>query len=88
MDLITFVSWNIRGASNSTNRLNLREVVKESQADFLCVQETKIQNWSESAIKQLRVGLNSGWAAVPATGLSGGLLSVWNFEIFQLLKPD
>lgn len=84
MEIYTIVSWNIRGASRDINRANLRAVVKESKADFLCVQETKVQSWSEKAIKQLGMGFNSGWTEISSTGRSGGLLSVWNKDIFHV----
>lgn len=78
MDSISYVSWNVRGASNDTNRGNIRSLIQESRASLLCLQESKCQVWNERKIISLGMGGQSGWLEEPPQGQSGGLLTVWN----------
>lgn len=86
MDSQIFLSWNVRGASNVTSRANIRSVVMESKASFLCIQESNCQSWSKKALFSLGLGDNIRWLAVPASGVSRGILRVWNKQVFEVLN--
>lgn len=86
MDCTSIMSWNVRGASNDTSRFNVKTVVQESKASFICLQETKMQDWSEKSIKTLGLGSNIGWLEAPPRGLSGGVLTVWNKDAINITE--
>lgn len=80
MDSISILSWNIRGASNVLNKLNVKTVVMDSKPIVLCLQETKTQVWSEFLVHTLGMGSRVDWTEAKPVGLLGGLLTVWNSE--------
>lgn len=86
MDLQTIVSWNVRGASKLSNRLNIRAVVQESGASLLCLKETKVRSWKANNILALGLGYNVGWLELPVRGCSRGFLTVWNKNFFDVVE--
>lgn len=83
MNSQVFLSWNVRGASNVTSRSNIRSVVMETKDTFLCIQESKCQSWGIKTLHSLGLGEDIGWLEVPTTGVSGGILSVWNKKFLR-----
>jgi hypothetical protein len=52
--------------------------VNTENLDFLALQETKMEEISESFVHSLWGSADCGWAYLPAVGNSGGILSLWN----------
>jgi hypothetical protein len=46
--------------------------------DFLAIQETKLEDIPESIVSNIWGNCDYGWSFLPATGNSGGILSIWN----------
>lgn len=84
MDTLIFVSWNLRGANNTTARFLVRQLVAHTHPAVLCLQETKCLQWNSSMINSLGMGKKVGWKDSPAVGLSGGLLTVWNTDVITV----
>lgn len=55
------LSWNIRGATNKWNRMNIKSVVGGTKAKNFFLQETKMQSWEANSIFSLGLGSNVGW---------------------------
>jgi exonuclease III len=53
-------------------------VVRSEELDFLAIQETKMESFSDSFVSSLWGSNDCGWACLPAIGNSGGILSIWN----------
>jgi hypothetical protein len=48
------------------------------KVDFLAIQETKLEDVPESLVANIWGNCDYGWTFLPATGNSGGILSIWN----------
>lgn len=86
MNTQAYVSWNLRGANNVISRFLVRNLVASSKPALLCLQETKSLAWTDKSVKTLGMGSSIGWAELPSQGLSGGLLTVWNSEVFTVFE--
>jgi hypothetical protein len=53
--------------------------------EFLAIQETKLEIVTDSVCYAIWGDNNCKWAYLPATGSSGGILSLWNKSIFSLI---
>lgn len=79
-----YLSWNIRGASSSTSRFLIRQLVNKVNPSVIFIQETKCSGWDRPSILSLGLGANVSWVEEPPRGLSGGILTVWKDEVFEL----
>ncbi|PKU60216.1 hypothetical protein MA16_Dca027102 [Dendrobium catenatum] len=72
--------WNCRGAKKTEAALYLKEIVKEYRVFFIGLLETKISSQDNN---QLLKFLGSNWSssAVPAAGLSGGIMVLWRNDL-------
>lgn len=84
MNAQAYVTWNLRGANNTASKFLVRKLVESNKPAMLCLQETKCLTWRDNSVKALGMGSNIGWADSPSQGLSGGLLTVWNSEVFSV----
>lgn len=78
------LSYNVRGLGKKAKRREIRELLRKHRIDFCCIQETKMSNIGERFCKSVWGDQNIGWAAMDAEGSSGGILSIWNDNIFSL----
>lgn len=72
-----FISWNVNGLRACVNK-NFREVFEEMEADFFCVQETKLQ---EGQIELELPGYYQYWNYAEKKGYSGT-------AVFTKHKPE
>jgi exonuclease III len=73
-------SYNIRGLGGVLKRRNIKELIRRHRIDFLALQETKMEEISDSFCQALWGNDCCDWVFLPAVGNSGGLLSLWNKE--------
>jgi hypothetical protein len=67
--------WNVRGLNDAAKRASVRNMIFSSGATIVCLQETKIANWTTTLLCQiLGPSLAAQSVALPATGTSGGIL--------------
>ena len=67
----------------------VQSMVFSQKVDFILIQETKWKQVHERLIRQIWGSDNFNWAAVESEGCSGGLLCIWNPDIFstsQIIK--
>ncbi|KAL8466364.1 hypothetical protein ACS0TY_035460 [Phlomoides rotata] len=78
------ISYNIRGVESRTKRKEVRDLVKKLRADVCCIQESKKEQVSEILCKSLWGNWSKiGWAFKGSEGSSGGIITIWNAEIFS-----
>ena len=53
---LKILSWNVRGANDSSKRKIIKSVIRKQKVDLLCIQETKIQVMSEGVVRSLGSG--------------------------------
>lgn len=80
------LSYNIRGLGKRAKRREVREMVKKHRIEFCCIQETKMSNMRDKICKSLWGDKNCEWACMDAEGNSGGILSIWNNEVFSMVS--
>ncbi|XP_058726479.1 uncharacterized protein LOC131597832 [Vicia villosa] len=68
---------NIRGCNSALKRRKLRSIIAKGQPDVMFLQETKIQNMSESFAESLWGNENIEWSAKDSNGASGGTIILW-----------
>lgn len=82
MDLLSGLTWNVRGRNNIITRRNIKSLIKDNNINFLCLQETKFQAW-DRAKKMLIWDVDThDWLSAPANDHSGDLLTTWDDNAF------
>lgn len=62
----------------------IRSLIRCEEADFMAVQETKLDQVDRVLCESLWGDKNVNWAWVPSEGRSGGIISLWNRKIFTI----
>ncbi|GMI67615.1 hypothetical protein HRI_000430800 [Hibiscus trionum] len=78
------ITWNVRGLGSLEKKAAIKRLLHNSKTSVLFLQETKLQKCDDWVIRQI-VGLAGiyRWSFVPSVGLSGGLLTIWDLEVFE-----
>ena len=77
------LNWNIRGLYDSNKGLALSNKIAESACDILCLQETKKDHFDSLFLKNFCHKKLNKFDFIPSIGASGGLLVVWNEQVFE-----
>ena len=77
MDPRKIIIWNVRGINSATRQDSVRTIVDSSQADIVCIQETKISTMTNRVLLSALGSDFSEYTVVPAAGVSGGILVAW-----------
>ncbi|GMJ04401.1 hypothetical protein HRI_004109300 [Hibiscus trionum] len=79
-----FFSWNIRGYGKAEKKRSIRRMISNERPKFILLQETKYSNLLDEVVRDLCGKFSSfDVKCIPPIGLSGGLCSIWNSEIFK-----
>lgn len=70
-------TFNVRGLWGSVKRKKLRELISQNNIKFLAIQETKMEEISNSFCCRIWGSDDCDWAFLPSEGNSGGILSIW-----------
>ncbi|XP_021991093.1 uncharacterized protein LOC110887835 [Helianthus annuus] len=76
----------IRGIEGSVKEGWIKELKVRNKVDFFLIQETKQENMSNLNCAKLWGNQECGVEGVEASGLSGGLLCVWDKGIFEMIS--
>ena len=82
---LKILSWNVRGANDSSKRKIIKTFIRNQRVDLICIQETKIQSMSKGIVRSLGSGRFLDWKAVNAEGASGGILICWDRRSLDIL---
>jgi hypothetical protein len=77
------MSLNIRGWGNSAKRRRLSSLINKGAFDMCLFQETKRALLTDSMLYSLWGHKDVIWVAKESNGLLGGILSIWNKELFS-----
>jgi exonuclease III len=83
--LMIVVSYNIRGLGGRVKRRSIRELVRAQKADFIALQESKLEVVSDALCYSLWGSEDCNWAFLPAVGANGGIISIWSKSNSNLL---
>ncbi|KAL4291925.1 hypothetical protein GQ457_14G007740 [Hibiscus cannabinus] len=79
-----FISWNTRGLGRPEKRRSVSKTINSCRANVVFLQETKISCLKSVIGRQLCGKRFEGCVVSPATGSSGGLMSLWACGFFKL----
>ena len=82
---LKLLSWNVRGANDSSKRKLIKSFVRSQKVDLMCIQETKIQLMSEGVVRSLVSGKFLDWRVLDAARLAGGILICWDKRSLEIL---
>lgn len=79
------LNWNVRGLNNPSRKANVKLLVDEMKATIVCLQETKLEVFSDPVVLQtLGSRFVSDYAFLPAIGTRGGILLACDNSHFTL----
>ena len=69
------LSWNVRGLNAAARRVSVRNTVQSSGATIVCLQQTKIAQWTARLVSEtLGHDFATNYVTLPADGTRGGIL--------------
>jgi len=77
MNPSTILVWNVRGLNKRDRRNSIRDVVISSNADIICLQETKVANMSQHLLLSVCGSAYDNFITLLANGTRGGVLIAW-----------
>jgi len=77
MNPSSILIWNVQGLNQRDRRNSVREVILSSNADIVCLQETKVANMSQHLFLSVFGSVYDNFIALPANGTRGGVLIAW-----------
>ena len=83
MKKLKVMCWNVRGLGDESKCNVVRNVIKESRCDVVCLQETKLNERNLSyVLRVLPSFFNRQVVSIDARGSAGGVLIAWkhNYE--------
>ncbi|KAI9198487.1 hypothetical protein LWI28_016722 [Acer negundo] len=78
--------WNVKGLGKWEKRRVVRHLVESVKPSILFLQETKLKQCNCKLISSVGGFCLLNGVAVNASGSSGGLLSLWNADLFKVIK--
>ncbi|XP_021980831.1 uncharacterized protein LOC110876981 [Helianthus annuus] len=81
---MNWLSVNIRGMGGALKAGWIKSIVREYGINFLAIQESKHVNVSRADLAKFWGNSKFGFDSVDATGLSGGLVCLWDESLFQM----
>lgn len=76
------LSTNIRGLGSIVKKKEVQGMKNNFKFDFCCIQETKLYSMDVNLCRQIWGDGNFDWAARDVVGRAGGILSIWNSDVF------
>jgi len=77
------LSWNVCGLGSSSKRKAINKYIKDFNVIVCFIIETKL-SCSDSLVYSLWHGQNIKWFSIEARGRSGGLLAMWDEDLFRV----
>ncbi|XP_028109972.1 uncharacterized protein LOC114308561 [Camellia sinensis] len=78
------LSWNVRGLGNAGKRSRIKDLLRMKRVDMVLLQETKRSSIDDNVIRSLWPSDLVEFMVVDAIGTAGGILCIWNPEVFSL----
>jgi exonuclease III len=83
---LKIVSWNVRGLNDKDKRLRMRHLIKLWKADVICLQETKMAEFSRRVIQSLWGNQHVDWTSLGSNGAAGGILLMWDRRMVEKVE--
>lgn len=77
------LSYNVRGLRGRSKCSDVQRLIQKYGVEFCYIQETKKEIIDEAIGRAVWWRGRIGWSFYESKGRSGGILSIWNSEIFS-----
>jgi exonuclease III len=77
------LDWNIRGINSQDRWNDIRQGIDETDCNMICLQETKRENFDQAYLRNFCPKNRNQFAYTPSVGNSGGIITVWNGNLFN-----
>lgn len=71
---VKILSWNVRGLNEADKRTTTSSLIKKWKPNIVCLQETKIEEFPVSWIRQIWGNHWVEWAELKSVGNGGGII--------------
>lgn len=78
------LSYNITGLGSRAKCKEVKDLIKGQGIEFCCIHGTKKELIDEFVCRVVWGEGNFGWSYREPIGRSGGILSVWNADVFKV----
>ncbi|RVW32461.1 hypothetical protein CK203_081279 [Vitis vinifera] len=85
---IRLLSWNVRGANDSSKRKLIKALIRNQKVDLFSLQETKIHAMTDGVVRSLNTGRFLEWGTLDASGSVGGILISWDKRTLEVLDLE
>ena len=72
------ISWNTRGLGSRKKQRVVKDFLRLENSDVVMIHETKKEECDRRFVGSIWMVRNKEWAALPASGASGGILIIWD----------
>jgi len=80
----SIIVWNVCGLRGREKKRCLRYLGRKFNLHILGILETKLETLNDFTITAIWGCHPRAWYAVPSLGLSGGILCIWNPDLFYV----
>ncbi|GMI64192.1 hypothetical protein HRI_000088500 [Hibiscus trionum] len=89
MNRSLIVSWNVRGLGRVEKKVVVRRCITTYKAAIVFLQETKLQLVDDRVVKRVFGNSRlSEYSFSPSSGAVGGLITVWDLNMFECLSSS
>jgi exonuclease III len=82
---VNIFNWNPRGLNNRVRRDAVRDLIRDTHASIVCLQETKLDHVDDAIISAtLGPNFTANYAFIPAIGTSGGMILSVSHAFFTI----
>jgi len=85
MNPSSILIWNVWGLNDAARRNSVRAVILSSNAEIVCLQETKIEHMNQRVFLSVFGSSYDKFVALPANGTRGGILIAWKSNTCQAI---
>jgi|UniRef100_A0A3N7H0V6 hypothetical protein len=86
--IMKIMSWNICGMGFARKRRVIGKLISDYDFEVCFIQETKMQDYSDSLVLRLWNAPSVSWFGNIAEGRKWGLLSLWNQSKFEVANIE
>lgn len=76
------ISFNVRGLGGRLKKWVVKELIVKEKAEFVCLQESKLEYVDERVASMIWGNKKCDWVFSGSVGAAGGLVCVWDNEVF------
>lgn len=81
---MNYIFWNVRSLESGVKRRGVRQICVAHRPDILCLNETKIKEFTQLTLRQ--IGTKRIYGLLRMERGIGGIIMGYNTEIYELME--